>query len=436
MPNQENHISIKVKRSKLMLHLYGEKQADIVYERLNFLDPMLNKEIQEIAYDHFWALEGLSLKIKSLVTVSSLIALKKEEQTRIHMHGFLNVGGTADELALVILSLERLCGRDSKEKALDALFDVLDERGEGMVSRDSYLSNVVNIRLLPSYEHIANLCAATATGQKESINAEIRNCLNAELNDSLQPIFIHQIVYCGFPVAMNAFAELRNVLNEHNVIQMSSIEQSNMMSELYGNERAKIVYDRLNFLDPLLNEEIQKIAYDHFWALDGLSIRLKSMVTVASLIALKKEEQTRIHMHGFLNAGGKVEELVLMANQFEISCGVLSKEKAFHAIADVLAERGINSVEISSTISNSLTQLLSDEDRLIANLSAAVAIGKKDEIQAVIVECLEKGLEEKIQFIFIHQIVYCGFPVAMNAFAELRNVMRNRLENRGMQCNA
>ena len=32
-------------------------------------------------------------------------------------------------------------------------------------------------------------------------------------------------------------------------------------------------------------------------------------------------------------------------------------------------------------------------------------------------------LEEKLKHIFTHQIVYCGFPTAMNAFAEYRHVL-------------
>ena len=77
-------------------------------------------------------------------------------------------------------------------------------------------------------------------------------------------------------------------------------DRSNQMDLLYGEERSKLVYQRLQYLDPNLNEEIQRIAYDHYWARPGLSFEDKSLVTVISLIALNKEEQTRIHIHGLI----------------------------------------------------------------------------------------------------------------------------------------
>ncbi len=39
---------------------------------------------------------------KYLVTVASLIALSKSEQTRIHMNGLYNVGGTTTEIEAII----------------------------------------------------------------------------------------------------------------------------------------------------------------------------------------------------------------------------------------------------------------------------------------------------------------------------------------------
>ena len=78
-------------KSPLMDILYGKKYSKNVYERLEELDPELNRIIQEIPYDYFWAREGLSIRDKSLITVAALVAMGKEEQTRIHMNGFTAV---------------------------------------------------------------------------------------------------------------------------------------------------------------------------------------------------------------------------------------------------------------------------------------------------------------------------------------------------------
>ena len=61
---------------------------------------------------------------------------------------------------------------------------------------------------------------------------------------------------------------------------------SPMLTELYGEEFAKQVYDRLESLDPELNSLIQAIPYDQFWSRSVLSIRDKSIATIAALVAL------------------------------------------------------------------------------------------------------------------------------------------------------
>ena len=73
------------------------------------------------------------------------------------------------------------------------------------------------------------------------------------------------------------------------------VKMSQMMVQLYGTESAKKVNDRLEELDPEFNELVQKVAYDIFWKRPGLTIREKSLVTVAALIAMQKAEQTKIH---------------------------------------------------------------------------------------------------------------------------------------------
>lgn len=222
---------MKPPKSKLMDQLYGPKVADAVYNRLQQLDPELNEVIQRIAYDHFWARPGLNTRDKSLITVTSLIALGKEEQIRIHINGFLGAQGTISELKGMLIQLAISVGPDSARNGLVGLKDVLIERG---VASDyvAALSRELELRLnsppltetWKSGEHSQNddlilrdqnlihVAAAVAIGQEYHIKEAIQKYLKdggslAELKNS----FIHQIVYCGFPAAMNAFAALKIV---------------------------------------------------------------------------------------------------------------------------------------------------------------------------------------------------------------------------------
>ncbi len=117
---------------------------------------------------------------------------------------------------------------------------------------------------------------------------------------------------------------------------MSQTPRSPQMDQLYGTGYAREVFDRLESLDPELNAVIQDVAYGTFWARPGLNTRDKALITVSALIAMGKEEQSRIHMRGFLNAGGTVEELRNMLLHLSVYCGFPAAMNGFQALRDVV----------------------------------------------------------------------------------------------------
>lgn len=120
----------KAKKSKQMDKLYGKQYSQKVFNRLEELDPELNVLIQSVAYDTFWGRKGLSVRDKSLITIAALIAMGKEEQTRIHMNGFLNAGGTQDEVRSALLHLAVYCGFPAIMNGFAAFNDVKKQRGK------------------------------------------------------------------------------------------------------------------------------------------------------------------------------------------------------------------------------------------------------------------------------------------------------------------
>lgn len=210
--------------------------------------------------------------------------------------------------------------------------------------------------------------------------------------------------------------------------------KSVMMDQLYGEELANFVYNRLQNLDPELNREIQRIAYDHYWARPGLSIRDKSYVTVVSLIALSKEEQIRIHLNGFLNAGGTVEVLSETLLQLSILTSTSAALNGLHALREVLSQRKLDDNTIRNFVFKTEERLreitlikeinLSSRDLNISTISALVALGDLIKLKVAMKAFLEnsESTKEDLKNILIHQIVYCGFPSAMNGFAVLNDL--------------
>ena len=120
-----------VRLSPLMVELYGDQHSKEVFDRLHYLDRELNELIQKVPYDLFWSRGGLSTRDKSLVTISALIALGREEQTKIHMRGFLKSGGTMNELRNAIIHLAIYCGFPAALNGFQALRSIPDPRKTG-----------------------------------------------------------------------------------------------------------------------------------------------------------------------------------------------------------------------------------------------------------------------------------------------------------------
>jgi 4-carboxymuconolactone decarboxylase len=127
------------KLSPLMKDLYGEKYSKEVFERLDYLDRELNNLIQEVPYGMFWSRPGLSLRDKSLVTIAALIAQGRDEQTKIHMRGFLKSGGTMNELRNALIHLAVYCGFPAALNGFAALRSIPDprRRSQGRIANAS-----------------------------------------------------------------------------------------------------------------------------------------------------------------------------------------------------------------------------------------------------------------------------------------------------------
>lgn len=110
------------------------------------------------------------------------------------------------------------------------------------------------------------------------------------------------------------------------------------MDKLYG-DAAEAVFARMENLDPTLNRLIQSFAYDEVWELPPLSMREKSLITVAALAAQNRPEQLRMHMRGFLNCAGSISELRAVLVHLALYCGFPAALAGFAVLADIEAER-------------------------------------------------------------------------------------------------
>merc|ERR1712029_1209497 len=87
-------------------------------------------------FGDIWCRPGLSLKERSFIVCSALIALGKEEELKIHFPGLLNQGYTKAQLEEMCLHLAHYCGWPNCVGARRALTHVMGDETNKQILED------------------------------------------------------------------------------------------------------------------------------------------------------------------------------------------------------------------------------------------------------------------------------------------------------------
>ena len=89
------------------------------------------------------------------------------------------------------------------------------------------------------------------------------------------------------------------------------------------------------------NEDFQhfitRYAWGEVWTRDGLPRRTRSLVTIALLVALGREDELRMHLRAAERNGVTQEEIKELLLHCSIYCGVPAANSAFHIAEEVFA---------------------------------------------------------------------------------------------------
>ncbi len=90
------------------------------------------------------------------------------------------------------------------------------------------------------------------------------------------------------------------------------------------------------------NQEFQDLitryAWGEIWTRPGLSRHARSLIVIATTVALNRTEEFRLHVRAALNNGVTREEIKEVLLQTAIYCGVPAANTAFHNAQAVFAE--------------------------------------------------------------------------------------------------
>jgi 4-carboxymuconolactone decarboxylase len=85
-----------------------------------------------------------------------------------------------------------------------------------------------------------------------------------------------------------------------------------------------------------MQEHITSKAWGDVWQRPGLDLKTRSLITVAMLTALGKQNELRGHVRGALNNGATLEELQEVLLHATIYCGVPTAVEAFRTANEVV----------------------------------------------------------------------------------------------------
>ncbi len=104
----------------------GEEYVNAAFARSTEFTAPLQELVTVHAWGNTWQRDGISLKMRSIVTVSMLVALGRMHELKIHVRGALNNGVTQEELQEIFMHASVYCGFPAAVDAFRAASEVVE----------------------------------------------------------------------------------------------------------------------------------------------------------------------------------------------------------------------------------------------------------------------------------------------------------------------
>jgi alkylhydroperoxidase/carboxymuconolactone decarboxylase family protein YurZ len=104
--------------------LFGEKAAKDGDTFLRGFDEGFATFLNEQLFGTIWSRPGLPIKLRSLLTMTALMALGRGPELRLHMRGALNLGIAPEEIKELIVHVSQYSGVPTAVEAIRAFNEV------------------------------------------------------------------------------------------------------------------------------------------------------------------------------------------------------------------------------------------------------------------------------------------------------------------------
>lgn len=111
-------------------------------------------------------------------------------------------------------------------------------------------------------------------------------------------------------------------------------------TQVMGVEFVDRAFDNANDYTMPMQEFITRNAWGNVWQRPGLDLKTRSLITVAMLAALGKQQELKGHVRGALNNGATPEELREVMLHATVYCGFPAAIDAFRSVTEVVQSQG------------------------------------------------------------------------------------------------
>ncbi|MEB6677393.1 4-carboxymuconolactone decarboxylase [Acinetobacter haemolyticus] len=119
-------------------------------------------------------------------------------------------------------------------------------------------------------------------------------------------------------------------------------------TEVLGEKHVGRSLENLNDFNQDFQNFISRFAWGEVWSRDGLPRHTRSLVTIAILLALGREDELRMHLRACFNNGVTKDELKELILHSSLYAGLPAANAAMHLAEEVFKEIGIEVQPVSA----------------------------------------------------------------------------------------
>jgi len=207
-----------VKRSAIVDSFSEEDASEKVHARLESINVPSSEEVKKIDSEQKIAMPGLSLKEKSLVALTSLVALNKEEKSKIYFMDFLNAGGTLNEVIYLLLHIGKELDKQASSRGLKRFHNDLIEKAKSIAIltdvEAQFAADVQKTALEGSLIDLLRLTLVIVSEDAQRMETTFSIYLKHDIKniELIRHVLMHLVVSGVFPVRTDGFLVLKKSL--------------------------------------------------------------------------------------------------------------------------------------------------------------------------------------------------------------------------------